>query len=130
MEAIDTDWQTPTGLPFQPRLDRGVDGDAADLGIDLGSRTRTTVRMRMKGIDTAEVYGVDEDFEAYRRGTQYSDFARTWFEETAGDEGWPFLPGTEKDHGTYGWWPGRIVTKQTGKVYNEAIVDAFPAVAS
>lgn len=122
---METDWFT-----FQARLGRVVDGDTVDLLVDLGFRTRKKVRVRAKGIDTAEVYGVDTDSEEYRRGTQHSDFARTWFEENASDGDWPFVLVTEKDHGKYGRWPGRIVSKQTGNVYNEDIVDEFPAVAS
>lgn len=121
---MDADWFT-----FQARLDRVVDGDTVDLLVDLGFRTRKKVRVRVEGIDTAEVYGVDKDSEEYRRGTQHSDYARTWFAENAGEE-WPFVLVTEKDHGKYGRWPGRIVSKSTGRVYNEDIVDEFPAVAS
>jgi hypothetical protein len=101
MEAIDTDWQTPTGLPFQPRLDRGVDGDAADLGIDLGSRTRTTVRMRMKGIDTADVY-VASTRTSRRTGAERSipTLRAPGLKKPTATRG-PFLLGPEKDHGTY-----------------------------
>ena len=56
------------------------------------------------GINTAEIYGVDED--------------------------WAFILATEKDTGKYGRWPGRILSKSTGSVFNEEIVDEFPAVAS
>jgi len=122
---MNTNW-----FAFQARLERVIDGDTMDLLVDLGFRTRRQVRVRVEGIDTAEVYGVDENSEEYRRGVQHSDFARTWFEEHAGDEEWPFILTTEKDHGKYGRWPGRIVSKQTGNVYNEDIVDEFSAVAS
>lgn len=122
---MDTDWFT-----FQARLDRVVDGDTVDLLVDLGFRTQTQVRVRAMGIDTAEIYGVDEDSDEYRRGTRHADFARTWFEENAGDEDWSFVLATEKDTGKYGRWPGRILSKSTGSVLNEEIADAFPAVAS
>lgn len=85
---------------------------------------------KVKGIDTAEVYGVEKDSEEYRRGKEHSNFARAWFEENAGDEEWPFVLVTEKDHGKYGRWPGRIVSKSTGRVYNEDILGEFPEVAS
>lgn len=122
---MDTDWFT-----FQARLERVVDGDTVDLLVDLGFRTRKKVRVRVKGIDTAEIYGVDRDSAEYQRGTQHSAFARDWFEANAGDEDWPFVLATEKDAGKYGRWPGRITSKHTGNVYNEDIVDEFPAVAS
>lgn len=122
---MDTDW-----FRFQARLDRVVDGDTMDLLVDLGFRTRKRVRVRVKGIDTAEIYGVKKGSEEYRRGTQHSEFARNWFEENAGDEDWPFILATEKDHGKYGRWPGRIISKSTGHVYNEDVVNEFPGVAS
>ena len=122
---MDTDWFT-----FQARLDRLVDGDTVDLLVDLGFRTRKQVRVRAVGIDTGEVYGIDEDSDEYRHGTRHADFARTWFEENAGGEDWPFVLDTEKDTGKYGRWPGRIASKPTGGVFNEEIVNEFPAVAS
>jgi micrococcal nuclease len=122
---MDTDWFT-----FQARLDRVVDGDTVDLVVDLGFRTRKTVRVRVRGIDTAEVYGVEKGSEEYQRGTQHSDCARTCFDANTGDAEGPFVLVAEKDHGKYGRWPGRIVSKSTGNVYNEDVVDAFPAVAS
>jgi len=125
MRTMDTDW-----FQFQARLNRVVDGDTVDLLVDLGFRTRKRVRVRVKGIDTAEIYGVERGSEEYRRGKEHSSFARAWFEENAGDEDWPFVLATEKDHGKYGRWPGRIISKSTGHVYNEDIVDEFPSVAS
>ena len=115
---------------FQAQLERVVDGDTVDLMVDLGFRTRKKVRVRIKGIDTAEIYGVPEGSEEYRRGQTHAEFARVWFEENASEEDWPFVLVTEKDHGKYGRWPGRIVSKQTGNVYSEDVVDRFPGVVS
>jgi endonuclease YncB( thermonuclease family) len=119
-----TDWFT-----FQARLQRVIDGDTMVFLVDLGFRTRKEVQVRVDGIDTAEIYGTSKGSDAYQRGQEHAAFARTWFEDNAGDEGWPFVLSTDKDHGKYGRWPGRITSKATGNVYNEAIVDAFPAVA-
>lgn len=122
---METNWFT-----FQARLQRVVDGDTVDLVVDLGFRTRKRVRVRIKGIDTAEIYGVPEESEEYRRGQTHAEFARDWFAANASEEEWPFILSTEKDHGKYGRWPGRIVSKQTGNVYHEDVVDRFPEVAS
>jgi len=122
---METNWFT-----FQARLQRVVDGDTVDLVVDLGFRTRKRVRVRINGIDTAEVYGVPEGSEESQRGQTHAEFARSWFAANAGEEEWPFILSTEKDHGKYGRWPGRIVSKQTGNVYNEDVVDRFPEVAS
>lgn len=122
---METDWFT-----FQARVERIIDGDTLDLLVDLGFRTRKRVRVRVAGIDTAEIYGAPKGSEEYRHGQEHSAFARAWFEENAGPEEWPFILATEKDHGKYGRWPGRIVSKETGNVYNEDVVEEFPAVAS
>ena len=116
-----TDWFT-----FQARLDRVVDGDTMDLVVDLGFRTHKRVRVRVMGIDTAEIYGAPHDSDEYQRGQVHAAFARDWFDEHAGDESWPFVLSTEKDHGKYGRWPARIVSKTTGAIYNEDVVAEFP----
>lgn len=122
---METDW-----FRFQARVERIIDGDTLDLVVDMGFRTRKQVRVRVVGIDTAETYGVPKGSDEYQRGQEHTAFARDWFEENAGEEDWPFVLSTEKDHGKYGRWPGRIVSKETGNVYNEDIVEEFPAVAS
>lgn len=125
MRAMETNWCT-----FRARRDGDVDGDTVDPLADLGFRTREQVRVRLREIDAAEVYGVDGDSEECRRGTQHSNFVGAQFEENADDEEWSFILVTEKDRGTYGRWPGRTDSKQTGNAYNEDVGDAFPAVAS
>ncbi|MFB6274174.1 MAG: thermonuclease family protein [Salinibacter sp.] len=121
---METDWFT-----FQARLERVIDGDTVDLLVDLGFRTRKRVRVRIQGVDTEEIYGVEEDSEEFRRGKRHAEFARSWFEAHAGDEAWPLILSTEKDHGKYGRWPERIVSKETGTAYREALVNEFPDVA-
>ena len=115
---------------FQARLVRVVDGDTVDLLVDLGFRTRKRVRVRIQGIDTAEIYGVEANSTEFQRGQQHADFARTWFEAHAGDEAWPFILSTERDTGKYGRWPGRIVSKETGRDFADALIEEFPDVAS
>jgi micrococcal nuclease len=122
---MEADWFT-----FQARLQRVIDGDTVDLLVDLGFRTQKEVRVRINGIDTAEIYGAPKGSEEYRRGQEHADFARDWFDKNAGEEHWPFILSTEKDHGKYGRWPGRITSKTTGNVYHEDVVAEFPAVAS
>lgn len=122
---METDW-----FIFQARLRRVIDGDTMVFLVDLGFRTRKEIQVRVKGIDTAEIYGSPKGSDEYQRGQEHSAFARAWFDENAGEEQWPFLVSTDKDHGKYGRWPGRITSKTTGNVYNEDVVDEFPAVSS
>jgi hypothetical protein len=71
--------------------------------VDLGFRTRKEVQVRIKGIDTAEIYGTPKSSDEHERGQEHSAFARAWFDANAGDEDWPFIVSTDKDHGKYGW---------------------------
>lgn len=86
--------------------------------------------VRVKGIDTAEIYGTPKGSDEYQREGEHPPFARAWFEENADEEGWPLIVSTDKDHGRYRRWLGRITSKTTGDAYNEDVVDEFPAVAS
>ena len=40
-----------------------VDGDTLDVMVDLGFRAYQKIRVRLHGIDTPEVYGVNSPFE-------------------------------------------------------------------
>ena len=76
-----TDW-----FPFQARLERVIDGDTMVFRVDLGFRTRKEVQVRIKGIDTAEIYGTPEGSDEHEREQEHSASARAWFDANAGDE--------------------------------------------
>jgi len=42
---------------FEGLVDRVVDGDTYDIILDLGFYITHTIRVRLKGVDTPEVYG-------------------------------------------------------------------------
>lgn len=113
---------------FQARLGRIVDGDTVDMVADLGFRAQKKVRVRVKGIDTAEIYGVKEGSEEHDAGLKHLEFAQMWFDECAGEQDWPFVLRTERDTGKYGRWPGRIESKLLGRTYKKDVTDRFPSV--
>lgn len=42
---------------FEGLVDRVIDGDTYDIILDLGFYTTHTIRVRLKGVDTPEVFG-------------------------------------------------------------------------
>lgn len=65
---------------FPIDVNRVVDGDTIDTTADLGFKTRRDVRVRLYGVDTREVYGVDRESEEYKRGKVHSAFTRDWLD--------------------------------------------------
>ena len=80
-----------------------VDGDTLDVTVDLGFETRRNVRLRLYGVDTAEIYGVDKTSEEYERGMAHARFVEDWLDDARGvDSSWPLRVYTLKDSGKYG----------------------------
>lgn len=61
-------------------VNRVVDGDTLDVTVtvDIGFHIKTsyTMRIRLAGIDTPEVYGVSKESEEYQRGSAASERVR------------------------------------------------------
>lgn len=96
---------------FPAQVTNVVDGDTLDVRLDLGFEVYTIERVRLAGIDTAEVYGVDQDSEEYERGKQHSASTREWVREARDnhDGDWPFVLYSEGyERGAYGRVIGRI----------------------
>lgn len=103
-----------------------VDGDTTDCVVDLGFHTRKTVRLRLFGVDTKEVYGVPRDSAEFQLGTRQSEFAEGWVRD-ARDSGldWPFRVWTMKDPGKYGRWISDVSRLDTSESLSDALRDAF-----
>jgi micrococcal nuclease len=104
---------------FPAKLLRVVDGDTLDFEVDLGFRTFARIRVRLKGVDTPEVYGVKKDSAEYAKGQEASEFTKAWFAEH-GDECWL---ATEKATGKYGRWIAEVGTPDAQSL-NQALIDA------
>ena len=99
-----------------------VDGDTVDVEVDLGFRTYKKIRLRIKGIDTSEVYGVPKDTTEYETGVEQSAFAEEFL---AGGGEWPLLVKTyEEEKGRYGRWVADIFVD--GNSYAEAVLENWP----
>lgn len=111
---------------------RVVDGDTIDLLVDLGFYTQRQIRVRLAGVDTAEIYGVKKDSEEYDEGVAHMEFTREWFSEGVAehDGDWPFVVRTEPPTGKYGRWIATVERKADASVLNEALVVEYPAVES
>ena len=48
---------------FEGLVDRVIDGDTYDIILDLGFYTTHTIRVRLRGVDTPEVYGKNSSEE-------------------------------------------------------------------
>ena len=110
---------------YPARLDRVVDGDTIDVVADLGFRTHKSIRVRVKGIDTNEVYGVAKDTEEYAIGKEQSEFAESFF--TGEDEWSLILRVFGEETGKYGRWLGDICVD--GEWYTDAIEEEWPSVS-
>lgn len=114
---------------YRATVERVVDGDTLDLRIDLGFGVILTgdeARVRLKGLDTAEIFGVSKDSEEYEAGQTHREFVVDWVGEAA-DREWPFLIRTAKDdeRGKYGRWLAVISRRSDGAVLNEDLKEAF-----
>lgn len=114
---------------YRATVERVVDGDTLDLKIDLGFGVLLTgdeARVRLRGVDTAEIYGVPEDSEEYAAGQRQKAFVEEWVAR-AEERAWPFLVQTWKDdeRGKYGRWLAVIERREDGAVLNDDLVDEF-----
>lgn len=59
---------------YEAEIERIVDGDTVDVDIDLGLHVHVHERLRLKGIDTPEIFGVKKDSVEYQAGVEARDF--------------------------------------------------------
>lgn len=59
---------------YQGRVRRVVDGDTVDMEFDLGLNTFVRERIRLKGIDTPEIFGMKKESEEFQRGMTAKEF--------------------------------------------------------
>lgn len=114
---------------YRADVERVVDGDTLDLVIDLGFGVRLTgdeARVRLRDVDTAEIYGTRIGSEEYDTGQSHKAFVEDWVGH-AGDLEWPFFLETSKDdeRGKYGRWLAVLTRRIDGAILNEDLVDEF-----
>lgn len=106
-------------------LENIVDGDTFDMQVDLGFHAQMNVRIRLAGVDTAEIYGVKKDSEEYKKGKEQTEFVRQWFEEHEGDI---YIETFDDEKGKYGRWLARVYADEADSELTEELLDEWPEV--
>lgn len=106
---------------YRATLSRIVDGDTFDLEIDLGLRVLTRARVRLRGVDTPETYGVKQESAEWQRGQAAKQFVTQWF-AARGSE---LTIRTFRDEaGKYGRWLVEIEDPDSGERLTEQLLAA------
>jgi micrococcal nuclease len=106
---------------YRATLSKIVDGDTFDLEIDLGLRVLTRARVRLRGVDTPETYGVKQGTAEWRRGQAAKQFVMQWF-AARGSE---LIIHTFRDEtGKYGRWLVEIADPASGERLTEQLLAA------
>jgi micrococcal nuclease len=129
--TVDTESGIPTFAgsevyQHQADLVEVVDGDTLDVTADLGFSLRQNWRLRLAGIDTAEVFGVRKASDEFRRGKRHEDFAAQWLDDarTQHDGEWPLVV-LSVQKGKYGRRISAIRRKSDGTILNDALISEF-----
>ncbi|MEW5767640.1 MAG: thermonuclease family protein [bacterium] len=103
---------------YGAKLKRIIDGDTVDLMVDLGFRTLTYQRFRLKGINTPSIFGVSKDSSEYKQGQKAREYVMQRFKENDGE-------CLVKSHRMekYGRWIGEIWFRDSEKSLNQELFD-------
>lgn len=110
-----------------------VDGDTYDLIVDCGFRISREIRVRLRGVDTHEIYGTSSESEEHQQGERERAFVTKWFDDGTfrHDGEWPFVVRTYKDAtGKYGRYLVDIERQVDEADLRYDLLDAFPDVES
>jgi micrococcal nuclease len=109
---------------YRARCLRVVDGDTADLLVDLGFRMTTIQRFRLLGIDTPEMNAKDT-YERERAVAATQALTSMLSSGTGGD--WPLLVRTQKAD-SFGRWLAEIWVEGAGVNVNAKLLEGGYAV--
>ena len=99
--APETDlWVVPA------RLVSVVDGDTIDVSADLGFFVSKQLRIRLLGVDTSEIFGVDKESDTYKEGIKHKQFTTDWLAAARSEDTseYPLELLVTKEKGYYGRW--------------------------
>ena len=118
------------GLGTAARSDGAADGDTLDLLYSLEFGLQRRAKARLLGVNTAETYGRPPGHPERLEGEQHAAFTRAWLAAAHQDRrvAWPLIV---EFHGfdKYGRDLAVIRRRDGGQSLNQALVEAFPAVA-
>jgi len=110
---------------YEATLEEVIDGDTVDVIADLGFHTQQQVRVQVAGVDTAEIFFVEEESEEFQEGQAHKQFAEEYLRK--GDSP-TLLVKTTRRASEYGVWHGDIRRVGAEKTLAEALIDEFPSV--
>lgn len=103
---------------YKAKLGRVVDGDTMDVVIDLGFYVTMRERVRLKGINTPEIYKVPKNSEEYKKGMD----AKEYVERRLNENGNELVIETEK-RGKWRRWLAKVYLKDSTESLNEELVE-------
>jgi|APHM01.1.fsa_nt_gi hypothetical protein len=112
---------------YRAKLDDVVDGDTVDLEVDLGFRTYKSIRVRLPGIDTAEMWGVERSTERYKTALKQHKFVEEQLKPETTEE-WHLVFKSSGESGKYGRWIGDVKKKGDEEFLSEKLVDEWPGI--
>ena len=119
--------EAPTYYTYRARARRVVDGDTLEVFIDQGFEDYTVKTLRLKDIDTAEIFGVRKDSEEYDTGHEQKRFVQDFVEVDEHGEGDFPLSVRTFGKGKYGRWKAYVW--KDGEQLSEALIEEWPDVA-
>jgi len=115
--------------PTQPEYI--VDGDTIDVSVDLGFKLSQEMRLRIRGIDTAEIFRVKKESDEYQNGIAHKSYVESWMEEAVEEWSgeWPIEIDTYRhEKGKYGRYVADVVRRSDGARLAEDLLDEFDTV--
>jgi len=116
--------ESVTFYTYRARARRVIDGDTLEVLIDQGFNDYTVKKLRLGGVDTAEIFGVSKDTEEYQLGMEQKEFTADFVEvDEHGEEEFPLSVRTS-GKGKYGRWVARVW--KDSECLNESLVEEWP----
>lgn len=110
---------------YKAKLERVVDGDTLDLVIDLGFKMTTEQRIRLKGVDTPEIWRQKKDSDEYKAGMAAVQYVKKRLEQNHNE----MIIRTGKLTGVYGRYIGEVILADSKKSLNQELIDTGHAKA-
>lgn len=118
------------GLGTAARSDGATDGDTVDLLYSLEFGLQRRAKARLLGVHAAETYGRPPGHPERLAGEKHTAFTRAWLAAAHQDrrDPWPLIV---EFHGFDKYGRDLVVIRRRagGPSLNQALIDAFPAVA-
>jgi len=112
---------------YRARAAKVIDGDTVDVIAELGFGVEKEIRVRLTGVDTAEIFFAESGSDERQEGERHKAFTKGYLHGDGGDP----LPvrfevvGPAED---YGQWIGDLRAEGREKTLSEALIGEFPGV--